>query len=50
MERVKESESEPPVSSSSSAGKLEEEVGRVMDQARELHESGASLLWKISNE
>ncbi|KAA3475922.1 transmembrane protein 120-like protein isoform X1 [Gossypium australe] len=52
MDRVKESESEPPASSSSSsaAGKLEEEVGRVMDQARELHESGASLLWKISNE
>nr|KJB39525.1 hypothetical protein B456_007G018100 [Gossypium raimondii] len=48
MERVKESESE--TASSSSAGKLEEEVGRVMDQARELHESGASLLWKISNE
>ncbi|KAG4172761.1 hypothetical protein ERO13_A11G017400v2 [Gossypium hirsutum] len=50
MERVKESESEPASSSSAATGKLEEEVGRVMDQARELHESGASLLWKISNE
>nr|KJB15473.1 hypothetical protein B456_002G179600 [Gossypium raimondii] len=37
-------------SASASADKFEEEVGRVMEQAKELHESGASLLWKISNE
>lgn len=33
-----------------SAKKLEEEVGRVVEQARELQESGASLISRISNE
>ncbi|XVF12802.1 hypothetical protein REPUB_Repub08aG0151300 [Reevesia pubescens] len=33
-----------------SANKVEEEVGRVVEQARELQESGASLLSRISNE
>ncbi|TYI53617.1 hypothetical protein E1A91_D11G017700v1 [Gossypium mustelinum] len=47
MQRANESAS---ASASASADKFEEEVGRVMEQARELHESGASLLWKISNE
>ncbi|XWS48690.1 hypothetical protein CRYUN_Cryun13aG0097900 [Craigia yunnanensis] len=39
MERVEES-----------ANKVEEEVGRVVEQARELQESGASLISRISNE
>ncbi|MBA0685333.1 hypothetical protein Goari_012997, partial [Gossypium aridum] len=47
MQRANESAS---ASASASADKFEEEVGRVLEQARELHESGASLLWKISNE
>ncbi|XP_007039270.2 PREDICTED: transmembrane protein 120 homolog [Theobroma cacao] len=33
-----------------SAKKVEEEVGRVVEQARELQESGASLISRISNE
>ncbi|WRX18131.1 Ion channel TACAN/TMEM120B - like 1 [Theobroma cacao] len=33
-----------------SANKVEEEVGRVVEQARELQESGASLISRISNE
>ncbi|MBA0564009.1 hypothetical protein Golob_008968 [Gossypium lobatum] len=33
-----------------SASNVEEEVGEVLEQARELQESGASLLWKLSNE
>ncbi|XVF10237.1 hypothetical protein REPUB_Repub07fG0165600 [Reevesia pubescens] len=33
-----------------SANKIEEEVGRVVEQARELQESGASLISRISNE
>ncbi|KAA3475923.1 transmembrane protein 120-like protein [Gossypium australe] len=47
MQRANESAS---ASASASADKFEEEVVRVLEQARELHESGASLLWKISNE
>ncbi|XP_022722453.1 transmembrane protein 120 homolog [Durio zibethinus] len=39
MERVEES-----------ANKVEEEVGKVVEQARELHESGTSLISRISNE
>ncbi|XP_039045966.1 transmembrane protein 120 homolog [Hibiscus syriacus] len=45
MESVDELAPEPvPVD------RLQEEVGRLMKQARELQESGSSLLWKISNE
>ncbi|KAA3460005.1 transmembrane protein 120-like protein [Gossypium australe] len=33
-----------------SASNVEEEVGEVLEQARELQESGASLLWRLSNE
>ncbi|KAG4117660.1 hypothetical protein ERO13_D12G244701v2 [Gossypium hirsutum] len=33
-----------------SASNVEEEVGEVLEQARELQESGASLLWKLPNE
>lgn len=33
-----------------SASNVEEEVGEVMEQERELQESGASLLWRLSNE
>ncbi|MBA0862122.1 hypothetical protein Goshw_004745, partial [Gossypium schwendimanii] len=33
-----------------SASTVEEEVGEVLEQERELQESGASLLWKLSNE
>nr|KJB52449.1 hypothetical protein B456_008G262300 [Gossypium raimondii] len=33
-----------------SASNVEEEVGQVLEQARELQESGASLLWRLSNE
>ena len=33
-----------------SLNKVEEEVGRLVEQARELQESGASLISRISNE
>ncbi|KAK8710573.1 hypothetical protein V6N13_145891 [Hibiscus sabdariffa] len=45
MERVNEPAPEP-----ATVDRLQEEVGRVMEQARELQEFGSSLLWKISNE
>ncbi|PPR83656.1 hypothetical protein GOBAR_AA37052 [Gossypium barbadense] len=32
------------------ASNVEEEVGEVLEQTRELQESGASLLWRLSNE
>ncbi|KAK8692779.1 hypothetical protein V6N13_070386 [Hibiscus sabdariffa] len=45
MERVDEMAPAP-----APTDKLKEEVGKVMEEARELQESGSSLLWKISNE